>query len=276
MRALVNGVGIEFEVTGPDRGPSVMLLHGFPDTGRLWRHQVPALAKAGFCVVVPDLRGCGRSDKPAEVEAYAFANLVADVLGVLDHLGIDRAHVIGHDWGAALGWVIAAVAPARVQHLVAMTVGHPVSFRTAGYQQYERSWYMLLFQFSEVAERWLSDDGWANLRRWARHPDADAVIADLEETGSLTPGLNYYRANFPPASWISPPPEVPAVEAPTLGVWASGDIFLTEAQMLGSEQYVRAEWRYERVDGAGHWLQLDAPERVNELLLGFLPVTASA
>jgi pimeloyl-ACP methyl ester carboxylesterase len=222
-------------------------------------------------VVVPDLRGYGRSDKPAGVEAYAFSNLVADVLGVLDHLGIDQAHVVGHDWGAALAWVTAAVAPARVQHLVALTVGHPVSFRTAGFEQYQRSWYMLLFQFSGVAEHWLSGNGWANFRRWTGHPDADAVVADLEETGSLTPGLNYYRANLPAKSWISPPPEVPAVEAPTLGVWASGDIFLTEAQMVGSERYVRSDWRYERVEGAGHWLQLDAPERVNELLLAFLP-----
>jgi pimeloyl-ACP methyl ester carboxylesterase len=270
MRAVVNGVGIEFDVTGPDRGPAVMLLHGFPDTGRLWRHQVPALAEAGFRVVVPDLRGYGRSDQPADVGAYAFPHLVADVLGVLDHLGIDRAHLVGHDWGAALGWVIAAVAPVRVEHLVALTVGHPVSFQTAGLEQYARSWYMLLFQFPGVAEQWLSGDGWANFRRWTRHPDTDAVIAGLEETGSLTPGLNYYRANFPPEAWISPF-DLPAVEAPTLGVWASGDIFLTEAQMVGSEKYVRAEWHYERVDGAGHWLQLDAPERVNDLLLGFLP-----
>ncbi len=271
MRAVVNGIGIRFDVTGPDDGPAVMLLHGFPDTGRLWRHQVPALAEAGFRVVVPDLRGYGGSDKPAEVEAYDFPNLVADVLGVLHHLGIHRTHVVGHDWGAALGWVTAAVAPARVQNLVALTVGHPMSFRTTGFEQYQRSWYILLFQFPWVAEQWLSRHGWANFRRWAGHPDADAVIADLEETGSLTPGLNYYRANVLPKSWISPPVDLPAVEAPTLGVWASGDRFLTEAQMVGSEKYVRGEWRYERVDGAGHWLQLDAPERVNDLLLGFLP-----
>ena len=100
MRVDVAGIGIEYEVTG--RGRPVVLLHGFPDTGRLWRHQVPALAEAGFRVVAPDLRGYGRSDKPASVEAYSFVMLVGDVVAVLDDAGIDKTHVVGHDWGAAL------------------------------------------------------------------------------------------------------------------------------------------------------------------------------
>src|SRR6201997_2877787 len=100
MRVDAGGVGIEYEVTG--EGRPVVLLHGFPDSGRLWRHQVPALADAGFGVIVPDLRGYGRSDKPAEVEAYAMAALVGDVVAVLNEAGAPRAHAVGHDWGAAL------------------------------------------------------------------------------------------------------------------------------------------------------------------------------
>ncbi len=268
--------GVTLHVRDSGEGTPVVLLHGWPDTGDLWEHQSRTLTAAGYRTIVPDLRGFGASSKPADVAAYAVPAQVGDVVGVLDALGVDRAHIVGHDWGAGIAWITAALAPERVMSITALSVGHPSSFGTAGWRQRQLSWYMLLFQFPDVAERWLSDDDWANLRRWARHPDADAVIASLEETGSLTPGLNYYRANFPPASWISPPPAVPAVDAPTLGVWASGDIFLTEAQMVGSEHYVRGEWRYERVDGAGHWLQLDAPRRVNELLLGFLPVTASS
>ncbi len=149
MRSETNGVGIEFDVTGS--GQPVLLLHGFPDTGRLWRHQVPALVDAGFQVIVPDLRGYGRSDKPAEVEAYAAPLLAQDVLGVLDTAGIERTHVVGHDWGAALAWVFAALVPDRVDHLVAMSVGHPTAFRTAGYRQREKSWYMFFFQFAGVA-----------------------------------------------------------------------------------------------------------------------------
>ena len=107
----------------------MVLLHGFPDSGRLWRHQVPALAEAGFQVVVPDLRGYGRSGKPESVDAYSLPFLAGDVLAVLAELGIDRAHVVGHDWGAALAWALASLAPGNVDHLVVLSVGHPATFR---------------------------------------------------------------------------------------------------------------------------------------------------
>src|SRR3954452_21682065 len=111
-RVDVNGVGIEYQVTG--QGRPVVLLHGFPDSGRLWRHQVTALAAAGFRVIVPDLRGYGRSDKPEAVEAYSLALLAGDVLAILAAEGIDRAHIVGHDWGAALAWALASFAPGQV------------------------------------------------------------------------------------------------------------------------------------------------------------------
>src|SRR6516165_2874135 len=122
----VDGVGIEYEAVG--EGRPVVLLHGFPDSGRLWRHQVPALADAGYRVVVPDLRGYGQSDKPAEVDAYNLLFLAGDVAAVLDALDIGRAHVVGHDWGSALAWVMAAMAADRVDHLVALSVGNPAAF----------------------------------------------------------------------------------------------------------------------------------------------------
>src|SRR6267378_2057785 len=127
MRSVANGVGIEFDVTGS--GTPVVLLHGFPDSGRLWRNQVPA-------------RGYGRSDKPAEVEAYAMPLLAMDVLGILDTVGAERAHVVGHDWGAALAWVVASFAPDRVDHLAVLSAGHPTAFHNAGSRQREKSWYM--------------------------------------------------------------------------------------------------------------------------------------
>ena len=269
MRADINGVGIEYEVTGSGR--PVILLHGFPDSGRVWRHQVPALAGAGFQVIVPDLRGYGRSDKPGDVPSYAMPLLMADVIGVLDELGVERAHVVGHDWGAAIAWALAIFYPGRVDHLAALSVGHPAAFAAAGLAQREKSWYMLLFQFEGVAERWLSDDGWANFRAWAAHPDVDQVIADLEAGGSLTPGLSWYRAIVPPESLLGPRRELPPVQAPVMGIWSTGDIALTEAQMTGSGERVAGPWRYEVLRGAGHWMQLEAPEAVNRLLLDFLP-----
>jgi len=265
-RVSVDGVGIHYEVTG--FGRPVVLLHGFPDTGACWRHQVPALVDAGFQVIVPDLRGYGDSDKPTDVAAYALLLLAGDVLGVLDDLGVARAHVVGHDWGAALAWVLASLVPDRVDQLGVLSVGHPSGFlRTL--EQREKSWYMLLFQFEGVAEHWLSDDDWANFRAWARHPDTD-VTKRLEADGSLTPGLNYYRANLDPQAWVGPPITLPAVTAPTMGVWSTGDMALTESQMTDSAEFVAGPWRYERVEGAGHWLQLEAPDRVNALLVDFL------
>jgi len=268
MRVDANGTGIEVETMGD--GPPVVLLHGFPDSGRLWRNQVPALVDAGFTTVVLDQRGYGRSDKPEDVAAYAMPFLVGDVIAVLDALGIQTARVVGHDWGAAVAWAIASFVPDRVERLAVLSVGHPASFRTAGYAQREKSWYMLLFQFEGVAERWLSDHDWHNFRTWAHHPDASAVIAELEATGALTPGLNWYRANIPPESFIGEPLALPPVQAPTMGIWSSGDIALTEAQMTGSANHVAAAWRYERLEGPGHWMQLEAPEDVNRLLVDFL------
>jgi pimeloyl-ACP methyl ester carboxylesterase len=267
-RVDVDGVGIEYEVTG--EGRPVVLLHGFPDSGRLWRHQVPALAGAGFQVIVPDLRGYGRSDKPGEVDAYSIPLLAGDVLAVLADLGIGKAHVVGHDWGAALAWALASFAPGSVDHVAVLSVGNPVTFlRTL--EQKQKSWYMLLFQFAGVAERWLSDGNWANFRAWGGHPDADQVIADLEANGSLTPGLNWYRANAAAESWAGPPLQLPPVQAPVMGVWSSGDFALSEVQMTDSAENMAGPWRYERLDGPGHWMQLEEPDKVSSLLLDFLP-----
>jgi pimeloyl-ACP methyl ester carboxylesterase len=263
------GVTIHVEVVG--EGRPVLLLHGFPDSGALWRHQVPALVDAGFQAVVPDLRGFGASGAPDGVEAYSLLYTVGDLVAVLDHLGIGRPHVVGHDFGAATAWAMAAFLPDRVDHLVALSVGQPSSFRSVGVSQLEKSWYMFFFQFPGVAEQWLAADGWANFRAWSHHPDADAVVARWEATGTLTAALNWYRANIPPEGFVAPDLELPAVQAATMGVWSSGDFALTEEQMTGSEHYVSGPWRYERVEGPGHWMQLEAPEAVNGLLLDFLP-----
>ncbi len=127
VRVEAGGAGIEYQVTG--EGRPVILLHGFPDSGRLWRNQVPVLAGAGFRVIVPDLRGYGQSDKPGTVDSYSFPALARDVMAVLSDAGVERAHVVGHDWGAALGWVVASLVPDQVDHLAVLSVGHPSTFR---------------------------------------------------------------------------------------------------------------------------------------------------
>jgi pimeloyl-ACP methyl ester carboxylesterase len=267
----VDSSGVELDVQVEGTGQPLVLLHGFPDSKRLWAKQVPALVDAGFQVIVPDQRGYGASDKPAEVDAYSIPFLAIDVTAILDALSIERAHVVGHDWGAAVAWATASFAPERVDHLVALSVGHMSSFGDAGRAQREKSWYMLLFQFPGVAEQWLSADNWAGLREWSEHPDIDAVVADLDRDGSLTSGLNWYRANITPEAFVGPPMELPPIQAPTMGVWSSGDFALTEEQMTGSAKFCDGEFRYERLDGPGHWMQIEAPDKVNALLLDFLP-----
>ena len=124
--------------------------------------------------------------------------------------------------------------PDHVDHLAVLSVGHPATFRAGGFEQYQKSWYMLLFQFKGIAERWLSSNDWANFRAWARHPDADAVIAELEADGSLTPGAELLPRQRPAGVLAQPGRQLPPIQAPTMGVWSSGDVALTERQMTNS------------------------------------------
>ena len=274
----VNAGGLSFSVVvdGPEDGSPVILLHGWPDSARVWRHQVPALASAGFRVIAPDLRGFGDSDRPEGTAAYRTRLLCGDVVGILDALGVGRVAVVGHDWGAALAWMLASVFAAdRVDRLAVLAAGHPEAIRNGGLAQHQRSWYVLLFQFEGVAERWLTMDDWAHFREFcaaAGYPDADvdAAVDALSRPGALTACLEWYRANWSPETLVAPPLNLPPVRCPTLGLWATGDPAVTEATMRDSAAYVSGPWRYERFEGCGHWLQLDAPDRLNDLLLEFL------
>jgi pimeloyl-ACP methyl ester carboxylesterase len=270
--------GLDFNVAEAGDGPPVLLLHGFPDSWRLWRHQISALADAGHRVIAPDLRGFGDSAKPEAVEAYRMRTLVTDVVGVLDALGVEQADVAGHDWGASLAWVMAMFVPDRVGRLAAVSVGHPRAYAAAGLEQWRASWYMLWFQFPGVAERELRADDWAFFRRWAwngaapgQDPDADRQVAGLSRPGALTAGLNWYRANIDPASFVADGEgsSLPPVGCPTMGIWSSDDFALTEAQMTGSERFVTGPWRYVRLDGVDHWVPVHAPERLSQLLVDF-------
>ncbi|MFD0373400.1 alpha/beta fold hydrolase [Streptomyces sp. NPDC059071] len=272
MRMELSDVTLDVEVGG--EGPTVLLVHGFPDSHDLWRHQIPALNAAGYRTVAPTLRGFGGSDRPeGGPEAYHPAKHVGDMVQLLDRLEIDRVHLVGHDWGSGIVQGFTQALPDRVRSLSILSVGHIGAVRDAGWEQKQRSWYMLLFQLPEVAENWLSHDDHANLHEMlAEHPDREAVLKPLKEPGGLTAALNIYRSGLPaevqfaPVLPVSPLP----AQVPVMGVWSTGDRFLTEQSMADTGRHVAGSWRYERVEDAGHWLQLDRPEKVNELLLDFL------
>jgi pimeloyl-ACP methyl ester carboxylesterase len=260
------GVGLEVFVDGPDDGVPVLFMHGWPDDHTLWRHQVGALSAAGYRTIAPDLRGFGASDKPADVASYALKHTVVDMLAVLDACGAAKAHVVAHDWGAAAAWGLASFVPDKVETLTVLSVGHPLAFRAAGFRQRMLSWYMLLFNF-DVAEQWFRENGAEML---ASHPDGEARMKALADVDALTASLGWYRANAHPRSLVGDPPALPPVTAPVLGIWSSGDMALTEEQMTGSARYVDGSWRYERIDGAGHWMQLERADEVSGLLLDFV------
>jgi pimeloyl-ACP methyl ester carboxylesterase len=259
----VRAGGIDLNVQVAGDGPVVVLLHGFPDSLRMWRAVVPHLVAAGYQVVALDQRGCGDSPAPNGRAHYGIDRLVDDVIGVLDTLGLeDPVHVTGHDWGAVVAWCLAMTRPQRVRSAVAISVGHPRAYALAGLEQKRKGLYTLAWQVPVLAERRLVANDWAHMRHWLRdHPDADASLRDLARPGRLTAGLNWYRANLVPVLWR----RWPACPVPMLGVWGSEDHCLAEDQMANSGRYMAASWRYERIEGARHWLPLEQPERIAQL-----------
>lgn len=271
----VEASGLGFEVSDQGTGTPVVLLHGFPDTHALWRHQVAALNAAGFRTIAPDMRGRGRSDRPPNVADYALQKIVGDVTGIMDALRIQRAHVVGHDWGAAVAWLVAMLAPARVDHLVAISVGAPGAAGPPTLEDLQKSWYRILFQFEGVAEDLVQRNDWYLLRTLLQGggEDFEVYAANLSQPGALTAALNWYRANLPVDRLIGrgSGPQLPHVAAPTMGIFGTADLYLSEAAMVNSASMVAGPWRYERVEGVGHFIPMEAPDRLNELLLDYLP-----
>ena len=204
---------VRLNVASAGSGRPVVLLHGFPDSWRLWRYQIRVLAAAGYRVIAPDLRGFGRSSRPSDVADYRMNVLVGDITGLLDSTGVDRAAVVGHDWGAVLAWRLAGSLPQRVDRLVVVSVGHPAAASPIGASdQQQRSGYLRWFLPPGVAERMLPRDDWRLFRDWGWHgaerntdPDCDRQIADLSRPGALTAGLNWYRANLGSAAAADQP-----------------------------------------------------------------------
>ena len=248
-------------------GPDVLLLHGFPDDHQVWRKQIPALVRAGYRVIAPDLRGCGESTMPGARRDYAVANFVSDIAGILDALGTGKVRLVAHDWGAVIGWQVCMKHPERIDRYVAMSVGHPQAYARATLEQKLKGWYVLFFQIPCLPEWALRRRDW-RLLRWLTRFDSETPnwVRRLEKPGRLTAAINWYRANLRfvfGRSW-------PRVRVPVFGIWSDGDAFLAESQMVASAALVDAPWRYARIEGANHWVQLDAPDRVNELLLDYL------
>ena len=281
-RRFVEANSLRFHCVTQGEGPLVLLLHGFPEFWYSWRHQIPALAGAGFTVVAPDLRGYNESDKPEAVEAYRISHIVEDVAGLVRAFDRERAVIVGHDWGGVVAHHLAMRHPEMTRALAVLNCPHPAAFVTAllggkNLEQLKKSWYMFFFQLPELPEKLLAADNFRLLKAFAyaharpgtfRPKDLHAYTAAFAKPGALTAGINWYRAMFR----RFPPPErpFPAIGCPALVIWGERDHFLGKVLTRGMKRYFSGPYKIRYLPGVSHWVQQEAPARVNALLIEFL------
>ena len=273
-----NGLQFGFEEAG--EGDAVaLLLHGFPESRYSWRHQLPALARAGWRAVAIDMRGYGDSDKPPGRAAYRLQRLTEDVAALFEALGARRRLLIGHDWGAMVAWITAIWRATPLDGLVVMNVPHPAVFARVlqrSWAQSRRSWYVAAFQLPWLPEAlltarrgWLTGQAIAGI---AADPSAfppevlDVYRDNAVKPRAMTSMINYYRANLPRPGALQ---DLPRVETPTLMIWGEADRALGLELTEGYEGLV-ADFTLERLPGVSHWVQQEAPEAVNTRLLGWV------
>ena len=287
----ISANGARFHAAETGTGPLVLLLHGFPEFWWAWRSQLVALSEAGFRVVAPDLRGYGASDKPPR--GYDLLTLAEDVAGMVRALGEREAVVVGHDWGALLGWTVATRHPQIVRRLAVLSMPHPLRLRSAirlHPVQLRASAYALRFQLPRLPERWLTRHDAVNVGRlmaaWTAPGWSDAEASRRYRDAMGIPGvahsaLEYYR-------WFVrslPRPDgaraarllAAGVRCPTLQVHGELDGCMPTATAIGGGRYVEAQYDWRLLSGVGHYPHEEAPERINTLLLNWLterdPVT---
>ncbi len=262
--------GLTFDVVdgGPQDGEPVVLLHGFPQDSGAFDRLSPALHQSGLRTLAPDQRGYSPGARPAHRGDYRLRAAVDDLLALLDAAGLPSAHVVGHDWGGAVAWAIAAWHPWRVRTLTVLSIPHPAAMAHAmvSSSQALRSSYMGFFQLPAVPEMALLAGGGELLRRMLQQgglPDdlADRYVTRMQEPGALTAALNWYRA-IPLAAGD----RVGTVRVPTLHVWGDRDVALGRAAIEASSAFVAAPYRLEVLDGATHWLPEQEADRIAELL----------
>ncbi len=268
----VNGWRFDTLAAGPPTGELVLLLHGFPQFADSWAPLAAALGAAGYHAVAVSQRGYSAGARPEAAADYDLPHLTADVLGFADALGAKRFHLVGHDWGAVLAWMVAGTWPQRVRSLTALAVPHPDAFFKAIRSDPEQMWkskYIALFKMpGHVAEKLFLADRGKRLREvYGGKVPAEQVEANvrrLSEPGALTAALNWYRA------LDLQPPKTGRIRVQTLYMWGDQDIALGETAALATKEYVEAPYSFERFEGGSHWLLEEFPERIERLVLDHL------
>jgi pimeloyl-ACP methyl ester carboxylesterase len=269
-------VGLHAVAAGPEAGPVVVLLHGFPEFWYSWHRQIEPLSAAGFRVIVPDQRGYNLSSKPVGVSSYAVPELVSDVIAIADQLGQRKIFLAGHDWGAAVAWRTALLHPQRVAKLVVLNVPHPSvmrKFLSTRPRQFRRSWYVFFFQLPWLPEALFSAfnfrAGSRSLLRSSRPgtftaEDLAQYRSAWSQPGALTAMINWYRALFRTRIKF----QNKTVRVPTRILWGERDDFLLTEMAYESLRYC-AKAELFTFANATHWLQHEEPARVSEVLIDF-------
>lgn len=265
---------------GPETGPPVLLLHGFPEFWYSWRFQMPALANAGFRVHAPDQRGYNLTDAHGP---YDVPTLVADIVHLQDALGIDCCDVVGHDWGGAVAWAFAARHPARTRRLAILNGPHPGAYLAAcrGLAQLRKSWYIGFFQLPWIPEWALRRGHFEALRRIfeavpAEHmtpEDIALYVEALSRPGRLSATLGWYRA-LPGAIFRKASETNAVLTMPVCVIWGERDTALDVSCNAALPRYVQ-DLQVHYLPEASHWVQMDHPDETNALLLGFLNLPAA-
>ncbi len=256
------------DVAGPAGAPTVLLLHGFPETRHMWRHAVAALARAGYRAVAPDQRGYSPGARPGHGDAYTTDHLVGDALALMDALGSPRFHLVGHDWGGQIAWLLAASHAHRVQSLCVLSRPHPAAFARAMQEdpaQAGRSGHHRAFREPDAIER-MRAAGLAPLRvalerQGVPAARADVYIRALLERGAIEGAMSWYRHGALAGG------SVPLIEVPTLYVWGTADATVGRRAAELTSEHVRAPFRFVAVENAGHFLVDQFPEQTSALLL---------
>ena len=279
----VESNGLRFHVAECGSGDKLALcLHGFPECWYSWREQLPLLARLGYRAWAPDLRGYGKSDRPARVEDYAIETLLEDVAGLIDAAPARETVLIAHDWGGILAWAFAMRRSRPLANLVVMNLPHPACLdrELRRWRQLRRSWYAFLFQLPRLPEalmrardyRAIGEAFRGSAVDKMRFPDEVLQVyrENAARPGALTAMVNYYRAYGRGGGGARQRARgYPLIDVPTLLLWGEEDIALCKETTYGTEQYVR-DLTVRYLPRVSHWVQQEAPETVNAMLEAFL------
>ena len=308
-RVQTNGIWLRVAEAGEPGAPVVVLCHGFPELAFSWRHQISALADAGYHVLAPDQRGYGGSDAPAEVGAYTVAELAADVVGLLDDVGAEQAVLVGHDFGAVVAWTAPLLHPDRFSAVAGLSLPPVPRPRVPTTQAFRRIFgdnffYILYFQEPGPADAELAEDPATTLRRLFATPPAgddaaalrmlapgpEGFLARIPDPGGLpdwirqddfdvyvdeftrngfTGPLNWYRC-FDRNWELTAAPPAATIDVPVLFVGGTSDATLAYTPRHRAREVVTGPYREVMIDGAGHWLTEERPHDITRALLDFL------